>query len=281
VAVQLVVSPHLDDAVLSIGGSIAAWVAAGDRVVIASVYTTGPPLSEITRAMRKFADYATRCAEDTAACATLGAEVRWLDQVERAFRRPFLAGTAYFTTPPERAGFTALAEVTRALEPLRALDPERIFVPLGIGNHVDHVEALIAATDWAIASGLGDRLVGYEDFYALSGTLRRRHPVARAEVWPRWRSPLLHARRLAAILRLIGATGRGPGAVAFLAPTLRGASWQLTRSDVRATESQKLAAIACYGSQTRAFGGFAGIARATRAYHAWWGGAEPLWRPTT
>ena len=278
VGTTLVVSPHLDDAVLSVGGSIAAWTAAGERVVIASVYTNGPPLDDVSPAMRKWADYPARRAEDAAACAAVGAEVRWLGQIERAFRRPFLTGLTYFTTPAERGGFTTLATVTAALAAVDDLDPARIVVPLGIGNHIDHVETLLAATDWALARGWSDRLWFYEDFYALSQAMRARHPIARRERFRWWRSPLLRARRLAVLLRAITLARRGPDVDTFLAPALRGAAWRVTRSPI--DEAKKLDAIAHYPSQAIAFGGMAGIARAMRAYHALWGGAEPLWRAT-
>jgi LmbE family N-acetylglucosaminyl deacetylase len=271
----LVISPHLDDAVLSLGGSIAAWVASGERVVVATVYTAGPPLDEISPSMRRFADYTARRAEDSAACAMLGCETRWLDQIERAFRPPFLTGWAFFGTPPDRSGFS-LAKITAALEVLRELDPQRIAIPLGVGNHVDHVEALVAASDWVLAAGWRDRLCFYEDFYALSGTLRRRHPIASRHPLPRWRSPLFRARRLAVVMRAIGAAQRGPGVDTFLAPELRGARWTAAPSPI--DEARKLAAIERYGSQTAAFGGFAGISRAIRAFHALWDGGEPLWR---
>lgn len=277
VVTTLVVSPHLDDATLSIGGSIAAWVAAGERVVVASVYTVGPPLDDVSPAMRKFADYAARTREDEAACQTLGAELRWLGQTERAFRKPYLSGWSFFTTPGSRGGFSTLPSVIRALEPLADLDPRLIYVPLGIGNHVDHVETLIAVTDWALARGWGERLRFYEDFYALSGTMRRRHFVARQRIWPRWRSPMLQARRLALILNAIAAARRGPEVENYLSPALRDAHWTVEPHDIGAFEDTKLAAIACYTSQTRAFGGYAGIARATRTFHAVCGG-EPLWR---
>lgn len=273
----VVISPHLDDAVLSAGGSIAAWTRAGERVVIATVYTDGPPLAEVSPAMRKWADYAARRAEDAAACAALGAEPRWLGQFERAFRRPFLTGLTYFTTPPARAGFTTLPAVTAALAALDPLAPDRILVPLGIGNHVDHVEAMLAAVDWALARGWRDRLWFYEDFYALSLTMRARHPIARRARFRRWRSPLLRARRLAMILRAIGLARRGPEIDTFLPPALRDAAWHVTRSPI--DEAAQLAAIARYPSQAIAFGGMAGIARALRAYHRLWDGAEPLWRP--
>jgi LmbE family N-acetylglucosaminyl deacetylase len=273
---KLVISPHLDDAVLSVGGSIARWTAAGERVVIASVYTDGPPLDEVPLGMRKWADYPARRAEDAAACACLGAESRWLGQIERAFRRPFLTGRAMFTTPAARAGFTTLANVTAALGALDDLEPERVLVPLGIGNHVDHVEAMLAAIDWVIDRGWLDRLWFYEDFYALSGPMRARHPIARDERFRTWRAPLLHAHRLAVAMRTNARARRGPELDTFLPAVLQRAVWTMTRSPI--DESAKLAAIARYPSQTRAFGGLSGIARAMRAYHACWDGAEPLWR---
>lgn len=276
----LVVSPHLDDAVLSLGGSIAGWTAAGQRVVIASVYTTGPALDEIAPSMRTFADYTTRRAEDDLACTRVGAEVRRLGQIERAFRPPYLTGWSFFTTPPDRGGFTGLPGVRAALEPLTTLAPDQILVPLGIGNHIDHVEAMIAATDWAHAHGWLERVRFYEDFYALAGSMRRAHFVAAQRCWPAWRSPLLWARRLAVILRAISAARRGPPVETFLVPELRTATWTATPTPLGEHEARKLAAIACYGSQTLAFGGMAGIARATRAFHRWWGGGEPLWRAT-
>lgn len=273
---MLVISPHLDDAVLSVGGTIAARTAAGDRVVVATMYTDGPPLDEVVPAMRKWADYPARRAEDADACAAVGAEVRWFGHVERAFRRPFLSGLTYFTTPARLDGFSTLSRVTESLASLDELAPDRILVPLGVGNHVDHVETMIAATTWAIARGWRDRLAYYEDFYALSTTMRRAHPITRQRGWPRWRSPLLRARRLAVILRAIALARRGPDALTFVPAELANAAWTVTPSPI--DEAAKLAAIARYPSQAIAFGGMAGIARALRAYHRWWRG-EPLWRP--
>lgn len=273
----LVISPHLDDAVLSLGGSIARWTTTGTRVVIASVYTTGPPLESVAPSMRKFADYGVRCAEDDAASRAVGAEVQRLGQIERAFRPPFLTGWSFFTTPSDRAGFTGLAAVTEALAPLAALDPERILVPLGIGNHIDHVEAMLAATDWTISRGWLGRLRFYEDFYALAGAMRAKHFVARTRTFRHWQSPLLRARRLGVILKTIATRIGGPPVETFLDPALRDARWTCEVSPI--DERSQLAAIACYASQTRAFGGLAGIDRALRAYHRWYGG-EPLWRPS-
>jgi LmbE family N-acetylglucosaminyl deacetylase len=275
----LVISPHLDDAALSLGGAIAAW-ARRDPVVIATVYTAGPPLADVPRSMRAFADYETRRAEDRAAARELGASTRWLDRIERAFRPPMLAGTRFFTTPEDRAGFATLADVTAAIAPLLSPAPARIALPFAIGNHVDHVETMIAATDAVLAAGLADRVVFYEDFYALSAPMRRAHWVAGIRRWKPWEAPLLRARRLGAILSGIAVARRGPPVESLLAPHWRDARWTLDRALLApADEAIKLRAIEAYASQTRAFGGLAGIDRALRAYHAWWGGAEPTWRP--
>jgi LmbE family N-acetylglucosaminyl deacetylase len=121
----------------------------------------------------------------------------------------------------------------------------------------------------------------YEDFYALSTAMRSAHPVACLRTWKRQQSPLAPASKLGVIMRLIAAGRRGPSVDQLLAPPLRAARWTVRATDVQSHEQRKLDAIACYASQTRAFGGLAGIARAVRAYHAWWGGAEPLWHAET
>jgi len=243
--------------------------------VIANIYTTGPALAQVPASMRKFADYATRRAEDAAACAVVGAESRYLDRVERAFRRPFLSDLQYFTTPRSRTGFGTLRDVTAAIESLFDPMPDRILLPLGIGNHVDHVETLLAATDCIEP---GPQVAFYEDFYALSNTMRRDHPIARTALWESAQSPLLRSRRLRLVLDEVAAARHGPSLDRLLGAPWNAAHWSVERSAITTYEATKLDAIRCYTSQTEAFGGFAGIARAMRAYHRFWGGSEPIWR---
>jgi LmbE family N-acetylglucosaminyl deacetylase len=273
-----VISPHLDDAVLSLGGTIARWVDEGARVVVATVYTAGPPLEAVPPSMRPFADYETRCREDAAALEVVGAEARRLGQIERAFRPPFVTWLQAFSTPPSREGFAELRAVRTALDQLAELSPEIVALPLGVGNHVDHVEVMVAATDWVTARGIGDRVRFYEDLYAVSGTMRRRRWVTRRRRWPPWRAPLLSAPRLAALLVAAALARRGPAVEAYLTAPWREAAWSVEPSTVRVYEDQKLAAVACYASQVRAFGGMRSLARVLRAYHRRWQLCEPLWR---
>jgi LmbE family N-acetylglucosaminyl deacetylase len=272
----LIVSPHLDDAVLSLGGTIARWCDEGARVVVATVYTAGPPIEEVARSMRPFADYEVRRREDTEALSVLGAEWRWLGHVERAFRAPPLTGLAIFTTPATRDHFGRVTEIAATLDALD-VEPDLIAVPLGIGNHVDHVETLIATSDWLLARGLAERAVFYEDPYAVSGAMRRAHFLARRSRWPPWRAPLLRAPRLALLLRAAAFARRGPPLETYLAAPWRAAGWRVEASRIAAYEGRKLEAVERYRSQVRAFGGMSGVARALRAYHLRSGG-EPLWR---
>src|SRR4051794_10059997 len=76
-------SPHLDDAVLALGGLIGREVSAGKRVEVVSCFTAGPPLETIPPERRVFGDYSMRRSEDERALAVLGASHRWLDLQER------------------------------------------------------------------------------------------------------------------------------------------------------------------------------------------------------
>ena len=284
-ATTLIVSPHLDDAVLSIGGfdrgrgrpPVAACVIASDVHGRTSARRRSRPR------MRKFADYETRRAEDAAACKTLGAEVRWLGQIERAFRPPYLTGWSFFRTPPDRSGFTgarrghACARAARSSWP-----PIGSSCRSGLATTSITSRRSIAATDWALAHRLERPAL------VLRGLLRARRRRCAADTPSRasgcgaaCASPLLHARAARRDpARDRGARSRGPSVDTFLAPALRDARWHaddLRRA--RATRSASSPRSRVIRSQTRAFGGLAGIARAiARATHAWWGRAEPLWR---
>jgi LmbE family N-acetylglucosaminyl deacetylase len=80
-----VVSPHLDDAVLSLGAAIARWTRSGSHVVIVTVLANNPDLAGRAAQWDRRAGFATRReaatkrrAEDARACAILGAHPDWL-----------------------------------------------------------------------------------------------------------------------------------------------------------------------------------------------------------
>jgi LmbE family N-acetylglucosaminyl deacetylase len=177
---SIVLSPHLDDAALSCGGLIAAAVAAGERVLVVTICSAAPdpagpfnPLaSQLHQDWRLAADevVTARLREDAAALAVLGAETRYLGELDCIYRLPdaYDSSTALFGAPHPadpllprlRAAFAALAAEFPAA---------RFYAPLAVGEHVDHQLTFSAAADLP-------NLSFYEDFpYAIrDGALERR-----------------------------------------------------------------------------------------------------------
>ena len=155
-AMHLYVSPHLDDAVLSVGGLIGAQLKAGDRVVIATACTADAPapgrLSPLAIEVHRRwgnppAPYAQRRQEDIAACLALGgAECRHLGLPDAIYRfKPDTPECRYETfedlfgpIPVWDRGFSA--SVAAAIDCLAAeLQPTDVLGPLGVGRNVDHL----------------------------------------------------------------------------------------------------------------------------------------------
>ena len=81
----VVVSPHSDDGVLSVGASMARWARGGARVELLTVLALDPESTTPTRGWDLRAGFETEGAaararrdEDVAACAILGVSPRWL-----------------------------------------------------------------------------------------------------------------------------------------------------------------------------------------------------------
>jgi LmbE family N-acetylglucosaminyl deacetylase len=81
----VVVSPHSDDGVLSLGGAMARWRREGRRVELLTVLALDPASRAETAGWDRRAGFETegaaartRRAEDAAACSVLGVEPQWL-----------------------------------------------------------------------------------------------------------------------------------------------------------------------------------------------------------
>jgi LmbE family N-acetylglucosaminyl deacetylase len=165
----LILSPHLDDAVLSCGALLAA-LADRCQITVATAFSAAGP-GPHTRAARAYlrqctaadapALYAARRAEDRAALAQLGADHVHLGLPDALFRRrevrPALVSTLGRRIPelvhryPTYRFDIAQGRVARAdrrlVEVLRErvdslirdLDARLVFCPIGVGRHVDHL----------------------------------------------------------------------------------------------------------------------------------------------
>ncbi|MEU1589568.1 PIG-L family deacetylase [Micromonospora sp. NPDC005710] len=140
--VAVAVSPHLDDAVFSVGGTLAALASAGWTVRVVTCFTASvPDLSpfalacQLDKGITADVDYmALRRAEDEAACAVLGVQPVHLPLPE-APHRGYADPAALF------AGVRSDDRAAAALVPaLRAhlADADVILAPQALGDHADH-----------------------------------------------------------------------------------------------------------------------------------------------
>ena len=277
----VVLSPHLDDAVLSLGALVARLAAEGRRVEVWTAFSAGPDPAGLPRRWRPFADYEVRLAEDDRALTLLGALPRRLALWEWVWRAPAGPGRlTAFRPPPTVDGLGCLPQLTDALEPVLAAGDVEVYAPLGVGQHADHLEVAVAALLAAGAAGALDRVAFYEDFYALAEPFRRQHPVTRRAPVPRHRSPGLAAPAFEATLlvlaRLASDRRRSPRLDQYV-PSARSMSWHWEARDVTGYEPAKLAAVAQYGSQVSRLGGQRRLEAVLRRAHRTRGG-EILWR---
>ncbi len=166
---QVYIAPHLDDAALSCGGRIALQADTGQRVLVVTICAGSPPPDA---ALSPFARYlheawalgddplAQRRAEDAAALALLGCDGLHLDQLDAPYRVPaYGEGDNWRGTPV--ANDPLLPAVQGIIDQLRRQQPgAQMYVPLGVGNHVDH--QLVCAAGLT-AHDVGANVVWYED----------------------------------------------------------------------------------------------------------------------
>jgi len=149
------ISPHLDDAAFSAGGTIAMLAAKGFAVTMVTVFTASVPnpqgfalACQLDKGLPPEIDYmALRRQEDRAACALLGATPHWLGLPEAPHRG---YGSARELFGPVRADDRIdLTDALGAL--LQALSPDIALVPQGLGGHVDHVQLVRALRGMKLA----------------------------------------------------------------------------------------------------------------------------------
>jgi LmbE family N-acetylglucosaminyl deacetylase len=191
----LVLSPHLDDAVLSCGGWMAQAAQAGERVLVYNLFCAhyqgplSPAARELHASWGNPADItALRAAEDRQALAALGVEGIYGDARDLIYRQdtcgewlyPNMADIMGRRNPQDDALVGHYFEKVTALFSVKEVE---IYAPLGIGGHIDHL----------LAFDLGMRLQEsgftvhfYEDLpYALHADWleKRMEAISGGEAW--------------------------------------------------------------------------------------------------
>ena len=153
--IHVYLSPHLDDVVLSCGGTVHRQARSGGTVLVITIFAgeyEGAVLSPFALEQHAYwsnppRPMALRRAEDAAALALLEAEVLHLDYLDAVYRASpgdqwlyvdleTLFGDVQPDDPVGGEETRDLAERLAALIP--PPDQTVIYAPLGIGHHVDH-----------------------------------------------------------------------------------------------------------------------------------------------
>jgi LmbE family N-acetylglucosaminyl deacetylase len=227
-------SPHFDDAALSCGGLMHQRTAAGEQVLVITIFAgkpdydnLGPFAREIHALWGNPPDILeTRLAEDLQAMRTLGADYVRLGYLDALYRRERSSGGLLYEDgealfgPPDRSERhlpQELAEAIVELLPLdgppfgQAHDRPQLYAPLAVGGHVDHRLTFAAALH---LMGAGFEVLFFEDFpyvetagaleRALAGQRRgswQLCPLSEEDIQAKARAVACYASQLAAIWR--------------------------------------------------------------------------------
>lgn len=192
---HIVLSPHLDDAALSFGGSIAALTTKKRPVLVVTVCAGMPspldPVNDLAAELtgRSAASWIqARRREEARSMAELNADYYLNTALDAIFRHPdaYNSREALFALPVQEDSLHAHAFGLAAL--LLSLAPEAIFyAPLGAGGHVDH--RIVCAA--ALRALPRERTFFYEDFPYLrdEGVVEARAEELRAKGFDLQRQP--------------------------------------------------------------------------------------------
>lgn len=144
------VSPHFDDVALSCGGIVAKHAAAGDAPVLLTVFAAPPddgPVSKLAQQIHEWSGVGPnegkaliekRLAEEKAAAAELGATSMTLAFKDAIYRGEQYTEESLFQEihPSDSALLRELEEAVVAV--WRQTSQAVVYLPIGIGDHVDH-----------------------------------------------------------------------------------------------------------------------------------------------
>jgi len=166
---HLVLSPHADDAVWSVGGRLARWRLDGESCTVVTIFDGDVPAAQDLPddGWRSIAEPSLRRREDLAALRRLDCHLVSLGLPDAALRtsgvgadaRPRYRSARRLFGPIHPADEALIERLREALAPHLAT-ADRVHVPLAAGHHVDHRLVRMAVTNLLPAA----RARWYEDF---------------------------------------------------------------------------------------------------------------------
>lgn len=163
-------SPHLDDAVYSCGGTISNLTSQGKRVLVLTFTTKEPDLTSLSEFAQHHHDrwlsqsqlsmIETRKAEDIAALQFLGADYLHSEILDCIYRTDSAGNHLYQSItelfghihPADSGAIREFAATIEGTVLTKTAETTTIFSPLGVGGHIDH-QLVQSATLELINSG--------------------------------------------------------------------------------------------------------------------------------
>ncbi|MCG3259602.1 MAG: PIG-L family deacetylase [Candidatus Heimdallarchaeota archaeon] len=275
---HIFLSPHLDDAVASCGGTIAKLVYEREDVLVVTIYTRQPDLKSLSKKFQKFAIYDQRKKEEQVALDKLSADYKWLDIEERAYRTPLIKKPTDVFKINLSEGlkqFINISEIQAELEKIFEKNPKsKIYSPLGIGNHFDHVEVFLASLMYMVDNALFDNFLFYVDFYGITSTkIRKKHYLGNKIITRGTKKPEKSSIKWYLITSVVNSMISGHSIEKILLSKYLDIEWELKTNSIKGYEKLKLSALESYESQVKLFGTKT-LEKFFRRHHSNWDSSE-------
>ncbi|MFC2138213.1 PIG-L deacetylase family protein [Bacteroidota bacterium] len=280
---HIIISPHIGDAVYSCGGLIAKYVNLKQKVLVITFYIQQPDVFDFSKKNENIVDYDIRLKEDSAALNFLGAEYEYLDLEEKTFiSPPVKKNTNVFKSPVEGSkGYVRMDTIAYIIEELIIKYPEaKFYLPIGAGNHYDHMEIFLAGIQLIYISNFHYQIYFYEDAYVLLGNrIKKKHYVLNQKLYSKRYSPEKTSMKLRSMSRSIGSAINTTTIRNDYNSLMLNFSWKLNKDLIPLLSiDKKIEAMAKYESQVEEFGGINRLRRAVYNHYRFWENYEPLWQ---
>lgn len=189
----IILSPHFDDAIFSVGGLLAAWSSQFKSMIVVNIFTSNPPMELTPQAKlfhRRYLDenpVAIRCMLDQRAYSHYNIEINNLDFLDAIYRfdvinkRPnYLDPIDIFSTVNPKDTYLASSIFKSIEQQFKLTNLDVILSPLGVGGHVDHEITRLAAENFE-----QPLVLYYEDCpYSFQPTIRSSRQALTIDMYP-------------------------------------------------------------------------------------------------
>ena len=150
----------------------------------------------------------------------------------------------------------------------------KIYAPLGVGNHFDHVEVFLASLMYMVDNALFDNFLFYLDLYGMASIrMRKKHYLGKEIISRGTKKPDNSSFRWFMMTSVINSVISGNSIEKLLPSKYLDLEWELKTKSIKGYEKLKRTSLDCYESQVKLFGKKA-LDKFFRRHHANWDSSE-------